>query len=321
MTDHNKPHIWRLQAQFDTRGLIEALRGDDAALRKRAAAALRAMNATDAIPALKAALAEETDEDARQIMTLAVESLGGQTTTEEPASTADVNALLAQLDSSDLDKAISAARKLGDMGNKMAVEPLVVKFANHRLSIHARLAIAEALLKLESAPLEVTLLANLRNTEWQIRRNGAAILGQLKANWAIEPLTRALSDPHPVVRRTARAALKHIGTPEARAALTQADNSTTNAVGRPRSVDDDDKDATIPVAPRNGLLQRIKEKEEQKKKAQAAEQASTSPAPEPVTDDNKPTRPLEFDKHKAPTRPLDPEVVDRAEEQRQSNDD
>lgn len=218
--------IWRLQAQYDVQGLTEALTSTDAVRRKRAAAALRAIGARESIPALRVAFEKEADEDARSSIASALVSLA-----EEPAretAEADVQPsveqtlatrLIRQLESADPAEVIDAAHQLGELGDRQAVEPLVMLFHDVSRSVELRLAVAEALLKLESAPVEVTLLATLRHNEWQTRRNGAAILGQLRAGWAVPPLVNAMRDPHPIVRRTARAALRRIATPEARRAL------------------------------------------------------------------------------------------------------
>lgn len=286
---------------MNTEGLINALQHKDPAYRKRAAAALRAMNARHAVSALKAAAAVEEDDAARKAIENAIAALSKDAAPQRKKGDR-IDDLLKELDSNNLDRIIAAAQQLGELGDTRAVEPLVMLFANNRLSIHARLAIAEALLKLESAPLEVTLLANLRNTEWQIRRNGAAILGQLKADWAVEPLATVLNDSHPIVRRTARAALKHIGTPEARAALAhnEAENPNINATGNR-----DRKDDQMPAAPTYGLLQRIKDKKDNNRPPAA----------------KSPTRPLSYEGHKAPTRPLDPSVVEEAEKRHRQQDD
>lgn len=218
--------IWRLQAQYDVQGLTEALKSTDAVRRKRAAAALRAIGARESIPALRAAFEHEADEDARSSIASALVSLA-----EEPAREtveAEVQPsveqtlatrLIRQMESSNPADVIDAAHQLGELGDRQAVEPLVMLFHDVSRSVELRLAVAEALLKLESAPVEVTLLATLRHNEWQTRRNGAAILGQLRAGWAVPPLVNAMRDPHPIVRRTARAALRRIATPEARHAL------------------------------------------------------------------------------------------------------
>lgn len=223
-----------MQSNFDINGLIKALSSEDKLIRRRAAAALRLIGSPDALPALKQAHEKEDDPQTGLIMAAAIETLSlpaessetsrssqvGSNVAEDDAS-AEVQRLIDIVRSDDGDAIIEAATTLGEMGEKLAVEALIVAFNNQKHSIHVRLAIAESLLKLESAPVEVALLANLRHPDWHIRRNGAAILGQLQAEWAIQPLARSLTDPHPIVRRTSLAALKHIGTPESRKALAQ----------------------------------------------------------------------------------------------------
>lgn len=218
MTTPKPDHIWRLQAQFDIKGLVMALKDPSPATRKRAAAALRTIGAIQALPALKYVVSMETDPDARLSMLSAIDALNDATdgTDTEPPAQSEVDRLGELLTDSDPIVAIKAAQALAELGDKTAVVPLILAFNNPTTPIHVRLAVAEALLKLESAPVEVALLANLRHQDWEIRRNGAAILGQLRAEWAIEPLGKALGDPHPTVRKTALAALKYIGTPDAR---------------------------------------------------------------------------------------------------------
>jgi hypothetical protein len=131
----------------------------------------------------------------------------------------DVPALIAALKSRHPGNVIAAANALGELGDRIAVEPLVMLFQSSSSPPPVRLAAAEALLDLKGAPTIVTLLGALRRDSWQARRNAAAILGQIQATWAVDPLAVAMTDPHPVVRRTAAAALRRIGTAEAIAAL------------------------------------------------------------------------------------------------------
>ncbi|MGB7341093.1 MAG: HEAT repeat domain-containing protein [Phototrophicaceae bacterium] len=276
MTDNHQPDSWNLQS-FDIRGLVAALTDEDTLIRRRAATALGAMDAIESLSALQRAHLAEDDAETRAVMSASIQALKKSTSENLPkvddshdANDVDdeqiVYQLIEQLKSTDATTIIEAAETLGELGEKIAVEGLILAFNNPKHTIHVRLAIAEALLKLESAPVEVALLANLRHTDWHIRRNGAAILGQLQAEWAVEPLAGSLNDPHPVVRRTALAALKHIGTPESRKALAQfapTDNrqpptrSDTRtevsgiAVKRPGKSDDS--------APSSPLLKRIKQ--------------------------------------------------------------
>ncbi|MCA9915198.1 MAG: HEAT repeat domain-containing protein, partial [Anaerolineae bacterium] len=286
---------------LNIQGLIEALEAENAGIRKRAAAALRTLGATQALPALRDAYEKETDPEAQMTLASALEALKQKTgILVAPPEVADdepsVTKCIAQLQSDNVETVIQAARELGDLGDKIAVEPLVLLFNDHKQSIHVRFAVAEALLKLESAPIEVALLANLRHSDWHIRRNGAAILGQLKAEWAIQPLARALKDENHVVRRTARAALKHIGTPESRKALAQADNITQRPPMRPDGQQGTEN--ARPVAPRTGMLQRLQ----------------PAPGEQPAETDTPSQSSKLSTRHLNPTRPLDPEVLKQLEE-------
>ncbi len=225
----NNPNIWRLQTRLDTAGLIAALKHENTGIRKRAAAALRTLGVTDAVPALKEALAQEKDEATREAISAALEALtateaqadaeretGAEDTakaTPEPSS--ELQKLIVQLKSRDESVLRPVIHQLAELGDKLAAEPLVVLFNDKKLSADIRLEIAEALVKLESAPSEVALLAALRSPDWHIRRNGAAILGQSRADWAVKPLAQILDDPVEIVRKTARAALRRIGTAQA----------------------------------------------------------------------------------------------------------
>lgn len=214
-----RPNIWQLQSQRDIQGLIDALQYADAEVRKRAAAALQALDATHAVPALKSALERESDEQTRVHLSNALHVLDHRTDVKKMVVHQDVPGLIETLKSRHVENVIAAAKALGKLDDRTAVEPLVMLFQNSSAPPRARLAAAEALLDLKSAPAVVTLLGALRRDSWQVRRNAAAVLGQIQATWAVEPLTAALHDPHPVVRRTATAALRRIGTAEAVATL------------------------------------------------------------------------------------------------------
>jgi hypothetical protein len=215
--------IWRLQSQADIHGLIEAVKVGSPEIRKRAATALRALGATSAIPALQSILVAEKDSALRSILITTLDYLFQQEFDEDEDHSAEQEnravRLIAQLNSDSPEQVIRAAQNLGDLKEKLAAESLVVVFHNRQLRADVRLAAAEALIKLESAPVEVTLLAALRSREGHIRRNAAAVLGQLYADWAVSPLIAALRDDHEIVRRTAYAALKRIATPEALKAI------------------------------------------------------------------------------------------------------
>jgi hypothetical protein len=220
----NRPNIWRLQALADVPGLIKALEYGDPDVRQRAAVALRALEAFEAIPAMRAALTKEDDPDARTLITSALvhllEEQQEQAETTPAASPPDeLTLLVEQLKSKDTNEIIHAAQALGALGDTLAVEPLVVLFNNMQMPANVRLAAAEALIELKSPPTVVTALVALRRPGSHLRRIAAAMLGHLEADWAVAPLAEVLHDENELVWRTARAALKHIGTPEALAAL------------------------------------------------------------------------------------------------------
>jgi HEAT repeat protein len=211
-----------MQSRQDMHGLIQALRYPDPEVRGRAAVALRTLDAAPAVPAIKAALRDELDEQTRRYLNEALNILDKRTDVGLLAQNADLDGLVAALKSPRSETVIEATKALSQLGNRLAVEPLIILFHNSTSPPAVRLAAAEALLELKSAPAVVTLLGALQRDSWQVRRNAAAVLGQLQAIWAVEPLAEALKDPHPVVRRSAAAALKRIGTPEAITAIRNA---------------------------------------------------------------------------------------------------
>ncbi len=227
------PNIWQMQSQNDTEALIEALRHPDAGVRRRAAAALRAIGAWHAVPALEGALSTENDWQAHAAMTAAVQYLDHDVHIEQLVKSKDLRGLGKMLGSSRLDDVIIAAAALGNLGDRRAVEPLIMLFRNPLAPSKTRLAAAEALLKLESAPAVVTLLGALRRDDWQARRNAAAVLGQLQASWAVEPLIVTLKDTIPIVRKTAAAALRRIGLPEAVQAVNAYEEASRKAGTQP----------------------------------------------------------------------------------------
>jgi HEAT repeat protein len=310
VSDEYRSDIWRLQAQYNIEGLIQALSARDPGIRRRAAVALRAIFAKQAVEALRKALEVEENEDTRQSMQVAIDSLTATDTDLEAApppreptvEEKRVQRLIDLLKKDDPRQVMYAARELANLKHKLAVEPLMMVFNNSGFPTVVRLAVAEALLKLEGAPAEVTLLANLRNPEWETRRKAAAILGQVRATWAVPPLAKALRDPHPIVRRTARAALVHIDTPEAKRVLAQAPGDAdpknrTAELGKVRS-----------PAPTGGLLKRMDDP--------AAPNAPTVPIPLPQKAPENGKAPANEDVpnvHTMATQPLDATALEKVE--------
>ena len=215
----SRPNVWQLQSRRDIQALIAALDYADPEIRRRAAAALQALDAHQAAAALRYALDRETDPQTRAVLAAALQTLEHHPDLDSLIQTGDVSGLIDVLKVRQPEHAIAAAEALGRLGDRIAVEPLVILFYNSSAPAAVRLAAAEALLELKSAPAVVTLLGALRRDSWEVRRNAAAVLGQIQATWAVKPLAAALHDPNPIVRRTAAAALRRIGTVEAVAAL------------------------------------------------------------------------------------------------------
>lgn len=213
------PNIWKLQAEKDIDGLIEALHSPEPDIRRRTAAALRVLGSTKAIFALTRALAHEQDADVREHMAAALEHLDRDEIINNLIAEKNVQRLTEILNSPYADDVLRAIEALGNIGDRLATEGLVMVFRNATMPDEIRLAAAEALLKLESAPAVVTLLGALRKDNWKIRHNAAAVLGQLRATWATKPLIDALKDENTTVRKTAAAALRRFNTPQALQAL------------------------------------------------------------------------------------------------------
>lgn len=219
MSADQRPNIWQLQAQRDFRGLIDALQSDNPEIRRRAASALRILGAVEALPTIRRILERENDEATRKHLQDILERMLQEVPEGELPMASKTRLLVDKLKSGDPAVIVKAARDLGKLKDKTAVEALVMLFHNNQLPTAVRLSAAETLIELDSAPAVVTLLAALKSKSWQIRRNGVAVLGQLRADWAVARIADCLDDEHDLVRRTARAALKRIGSKEARLAL------------------------------------------------------------------------------------------------------
>jgi HEAT repeat protein len=214
-----KSSIADMRASRDWRGLVNALQSDDPDIRALAAFALGVLGEPKAIPSLEQALLREEDENAQTHMHAALTHLRRIARQQGFSPNDNVSHLIQKLKSDDTREIIAAANSLARLKDKTAVVSLFILFRDPLADHRARLAAAEALIALDSAPAIVTLLGALRSPEWQVRRNAAAMLGMVKAGWAVEPLVAALDDPNEAVQRTVETALEAIATAEAIAAL------------------------------------------------------------------------------------------------------
>ncbi len=249
-----------MQTNADIQGLIKALEDADGDLRRPAAAALRALSAIEAIPALKRVLDQEHDPETRSSILAALAALElalrDTTNSDKPAPLTvpsayqqAIEVLVTQMNGTDPKQVVTAALRLAKLRDMRCVEPLIVQFNNRSIPAKVRLMIAEALLDLESATGDVALLGALRNPKEAIRRSAATVLGQLRADWAVEPLAHALKDRNVIVRQAAQVALSAIDTPDARAALAAYSKVTKSYSAEAKSAAESAINAANPADP------------------------------------------------------------------------
>ena len=124
-----------MQSQGDIEGLIAALQNSEPAIRKDAAAALRAIGAWQAVPALKAALAVEQDWQAHAALAAALQYLDHDIHIETMIKNRDVDGLSKMLSSANVDDILQACDALASLGDRRATEPLIMVFRNPLLPI------------------------------------------------------------------------------------------------------------------------------------------------------------------------------------------
>lgn len=243
MGSRPSPNIWQLQSQKNIQGIIQALDTRDPMVRKRAIGALRALRAHEAVSRLRTLYETEFNPEIRQLIQKALEELGG--VEEKPAVPETQNpqevqkqALLQRLKGKETNDVIAAITELSNMSDRTVIEQLMAVFRDGKQPPEIRLASAEALLKLNSAPASVALLGALRKDDWQVRRNAAAVLGQLEAEWCVGPLIHMMkNDPNPTVRKVAAAALRRINTRAAQEALSTTPMPVTGPLVAPKSAE------------------------------------------------------------------------------------
>ena len=226
MNSSSTPNIWQLQSQGDIAGIIQAIDSPELKVRRRAITALRALDAKEAIPKLQTLYDAEVSPQSRELVEAAIEHLTRDAPHLDPglAERAErKQELLSALASDDPEVIIGAVEHLGKSSGKKdrsVIEPIVLIFRNPIYPASVRLAAAEVLLTLESALTSISLLGALRKSEWQVRRNAAEVLGQVKADWCVQPLAEIMkNDPNEGVRKAAADALAKIDNLEARQLL------------------------------------------------------------------------------------------------------
>ena len=115
-----------MQSRGEVDALIDALRHPEATVRKGAAAALRALGAWQAVPALEAALAVEQDWQAHAAITAALQYLDRDIHIETMVKNKDIRGLTKMLNSRRVEDILTACDALGTIGDRNAVEGLVM---------------------------------------------------------------------------------------------------------------------------------------------------------------------------------------------------
>ena len=103
----------------------------------------------------------------------------------------------------------SAAKTLGQLGNKRAVDPLIEALSDDNR--YVRGSAARALGQLGDKRAFDPLIVALSDKHYDVRRSAAKVLGQMGDKRAINPLTRLLADQYPTVQGAAEAALQKLG--------------------------------------------------------------------------------------------------------------
>ncbi len=215
------PNVEKLKTRRDLKGLLAALKyQDSAAVRRAAALALAEMphhladsQLEQLVPPLLAAL-DDPEPTVLPAVALALGSIG------QPA----VLPLISALNNPKDRIRDGAARALGQLSKRLnepaylrlPIDSLVARLADPVAVVRRAAAWALGLLgaRLDSAarglPVEA-LIARLKDDAPEVREAAAAALGRLCEGRAISPLVRALEDPSASVRKVVAEALAELG--------------------------------------------------------------------------------------------------------------
>jgi HEAT repeat protein len=122
-----------------------------------------------------------------------------------------VDPLLTTLKTKDVHLGEMAAKMLGEMGGKTAVEPLIAVVKDEKNPEALREAAATALGQLQDKRAVEPLIAMLKDKSPGCRHRAVAALHELRDPRAIEPLTALLNDSDKVVRESVTFALTAMG--------------------------------------------------------------------------------------------------------------
>ncbi|MBN2369433.1 MAG: HEAT repeat domain-containing protein [Vicinamibacteria bacterium] len=198
--------LWRIapDPMPDVPRLVEALENEDQDVRGFAAWKLGEIgpDARDAVPALMAMI--ERGRDSGEIATRALEHIGSQAVRAVPT-------LISSLRDEDLHTRANAARALGRIGSREAVEELVIALSDDQGLVRSEAARALGRIGVTAEPAVPALARLLSDTDEQVRAMAARALGFIPgATAAVPELNAALHDDSPRVAREVRKALSRI---------------------------------------------------------------------------------------------------------------
>jgi HEAT repeat protein len=201
------------------RGLLAAIADPEASVRVEVYNALGATGDRIALDTLVRAAVRDPSSAGRDAASAAAEVLAAA-----PTVPPDVPIDLARLKNGTRDDRLAAARRLGDTGDRRALEPLVAVATSGEDAELQRAAIG-ALGRLGDARAVPALLPLLTKTTGRTRYEVLGALAALRDESAVEPVARLLSDGDPAARQLAVRALGWIAPEDlfARLAPAQAD--------------------------------------------------------------------------------------------------
>jgi len=191
-------NVKRMREEWDTRGLIMALRHRDAGIQYEAAEALGMLREPSAVIPLIEALTGDRYSGVRWKAAEALARIG----------TPSVEPLIQTLGHKDEDVRWKAAIALGDIGDPRAIAPLIALLEDEDRFVQSRAAYA--LGQFGSAALS-PLTAALESQSPYVRRGSALALGKIPDPRVMDSLLPALSDHDDSVRSAALEALSGLG--------------------------------------------------------------------------------------------------------------
>ena len=138
--------------------------------------------------------------------------LFGPPDVEKMLAKRDVKGLISALKYKDANISKAAAKALGDIADPHATGPLIASLNYHWSGMDE--IVIEAQVKIGKPAVDL-LVSALKDSDWQVRRNCAKALGQIRDMRAIEPLAALLVDEDSSVRRYSAEALGEISDPRA----------------------------------------------------------------------------------------------------------